>query len=148
MTPSLLHTCFRIAPTARIARSVSRLEGKEHSTGVANLRSVLRPKDSDSRSPVTLIDRHAPAPDDPYFPNSTNAFVMYDRATDWTECYPQMTLSYENAIAAMKQFEGSHGRRVRSFYADNFPSITKAARAMRWVNSHSTAGVPLSLIHI
>ena len=76
------------------------------------------------------------------FPGSTNSFVMYDRGTDWTECAPQMSLSYEQTKAAMRHFQGTSGRKVKSFYADNFPSITKAARAMGWCNPHSCPGVP------
>ena len=87
------------------------------------------------------------APEDPYFPNATNAFVIYDRATDWTECFPQMTLDLKRTLDSMRKFEGTSAGttgRVKSFYADNFPSITQACKVMNWVNPHSDPGVPQS----
>ena len=35
----------------------------------------------------SLIDRHGKNPEDPFFPNASNAFVIYDRATDWTDVF-------------------------------------------------------------
>ena len=90
----------------------------------------------------SLIDRTVIGEGDEYFPNSTNAFVMYDRATQWIECHPKATLSYEDTLQAMRNFQGTYGRKVRRFYADNFASIAKAAKTMHWTAPTSTPGVP------
>ena len=78
------------------------------------------------------------------FPGSTNALVMFDRATGWTECAPQGALSHVETVKAMRFFQGTSGRKVKAFYADNWPAITSAAVEMGWANPHSTPGVPQS----
>ena len=54
----------------------------------------------------SLIDRSGDCEGDEYFPNATNAFVMFDRATQWIECHPKATLSYEDTLKAMRDFSG------------------------------------------
>ena len=67
---------------------------------------------------------------------------MYRRATDWIECHPKATLSYEDTLQAMRDFQGTEGRRVKQFHSDNFRSIAKAAKTMRWTAPTSTPGIP------
>ena len=44
----------------------------------------------------------------------------------------------------MREFEGSSGRKVKSFYSDNFLSLFRAASSMSWCHPTSTPGVPQS----
>ena len=67
---------------------------------------------------------------------------MFDRATGWIECHPKATLSYEDTLQAMRDFQGTEGRKVKQFYSDNFKSIQKAAKKMGWTAPTSTPGVP------
>ena len=90
----------------------------------------------------SLIDRSAVDDGDEYFPAATNAFVLYDRATGWVECFPKATLSYNDTLKAMRDFQGTTGPKVQQFHSDNFPSIAKAAKTMRWTAPTSTPGIP------
>ena len=134
-------------PTLEQARSLEHLfDHREYNPfckvcvrGKAQRRAHKRGKLSLGPAPVhfgdqvtgdSLIDRSADCDGDEYFPNATNAFVMFDRATEWIECHPKATLSYEDTLQAMRDFQGTEGRKVELFYADNFPSIAKAEKAM------------------
>ena len=47
------------------------------------------------------------------FPGSTNALVMFDRATGWTECAPLGALNHDETMRAMRFFQGTSGRKVK-----------------------------------
>ena len=121
----------------------ARANRKRHVKGALNL-GVKPTQFGQQVTGDSLIDRHGINAEDPMFPGSTNALVMYDRATDWTECAPQGALNHEETLKAMRFFQGTSGRKVKSFYADNWPAITSAAAVMGWCNPHSTPGVPQS----
>ena len=77
----------------------------------------------------SLIDKRGRNAEDPMFPGSTNAFVLYDRATGWTQCSPQGALDHECTLKAMRHFQGPD-RKTIHFYADNWPAINSAAAKM------------------
>ena len=90
----------------------------------------------------SLINRANPDSGDEFFPNATNAFLLYGRATQWMDVYPRATLSHADTLYAMREFEGKQGRRVKTFHTGNFPSILKAAKEMKWTVPTSTPGCP------
>ena len=91
----------------------------------------------------SLIDRRGRNDEDPMFPGSTNAFVLYDRATGWIQCSPNGALDNASTLKAMRHFQGPDRKPIH-LHADNWPAINSAAAQMGWFNSHSMPGVPQS----
>ncbi len=75
-------------------------------------------------------------------PNSrVLARVLYDRGTDWLDCYPAATRSLDNTVEAFKQWAGPK-EKVQSFHCDNAHELIGAAQEFGWRIATATTGVP------
>ena len=73
-------------------------------------------------------------------PKASSAAVLFDRGTGWLTCVPQATKSAEDTVKAMQQFAGQN--EIKSFYADNAPELTNAAKSLSWPMPTATPGIP------
>ena len=70
-----------------------------------------------------------------------NGIVMFDRASQWIECYPKARRTFEDTLEAFRHFRGKE-EKIRSFYSDNAGELIKVAEKMRWRTKTSTPGAP------
>ena len=107
--------------------------------------------DDDARSPPTSFGEQVTGDhfiknslgdedEDPNFPISTVAVVLFDRATKWLAAYPKATKTTYHIIEAL-HFAGPGGKNA-SFYSDNAPELVVAATACHWLHATATTGMP------
>ena len=67
--------------------------------------------------------------------------VVYDRGTEWIDCFPVPDKSGDESYNALNQFAGPKDN-VQLFYSDNAPELLKAAKQLGWKPGTSTPGRP------
>ena len=78
--------------------------------------------------------------DDASYEGANSALVLYDRGTDWLDCYPSATRSIEHTVEAFKQWAGSK-EKIQAFYCDNAHELIGAARKCGWRCATATTGI-------
>ena len=79
--------------------------------------------------------------EDAEFEGANAAFMLYDRGTDWLDCYPAATRSLDSTVEAFKQWAGPE-EKVQSLHCDNAHELIGAARKRGWRCATATTGVP------
>ena len=69
-----------------------------------------------------------------------NALVIFDRATKWTEAFPDSGRTTPRTVKALQAFAGSKDV-VQSMYVDNAPELLAACQSLGWRCPTSTPGV-------
>jgi len=72
---------------------------------------------------------------------ANSALVLYDRGTQWLECYPKASRSHEHIVEAMQDFTKPTDN-IQQFYCDNGGELESASRQLGWRRPTSTPGVP------
>ncbi len=79
--------------------------------------------------------------EDAEFEGASSALMLYDRGTDWLDCYPAATRSLDNTVEAFKQWAGPK-EKAQSFHCDNAHELIGAARKCGWRCATATTVVP------
>ncbi len=73
--------------------------------------------------------------------SATVALVMYDRATNWLQCYPKGSKNKIEVTDAYNNWT-KPGEKVKSYYCDNGGELIGATKDLSWRCGTSTPGMP------
>ncbi len=76
---------------------------------------------------------------DAFYDDANSALMLYDRGTDWLDCYPSATRSIEHTV----QWAGPKYK-IQGFHCDNAQELVGAARNFGWRCATATTGIPLT----
>ena len=85
--------------------------------------------------------------DDASYEGANSALALYDRGTDWLDCYPSATRSIEYTFEAFKQWVGLQ-EKMQALHCDNAHELVGAARKCGWRCATATTGIPQTNGHV